>query len=61
LKLKAGLKVDHFSPTFTARRFRSIEVKGAMENGTMRPLDNRALVEGTLAWTAYVGPAGRSG
>ena len=61
LKLKAGLKVDHFSHTFTARRFRSIEVKGAMENGTMRPLDNRALVEGTLAWTAYVGPAGRTG
>jgi AmmeMemoRadiSam system protein B/AmmeMemoRadiSam system protein A len=61
LKLKAGLEVDHFSHTFTARRFRSIEVKGAMENGTMQPLDDRALVERTLAWTAYVGPAGQSG
>ena len=33
LKLKAGLAADHFSPRFTASRFRSIEVKGAMGDG----------------------------
>ncbi len=33
LKLKAGLGTEHFSPTFRARRFRSIEVKGAMDAG----------------------------
>jgi hypothetical protein len=30
LKLKAGMPAAHFSPAFTARRFRSIEVKGPM-------------------------------
>jgi len=30
LKLKAGMAANHFSPRFTARRFRSIEVKGRM-------------------------------
>ncbi len=30
LKRKAGLRDDHFSPGFTAHRFRSIEVKGNM-------------------------------
>ncbi len=30
LKLKAGLPAGHFSHTFTAQRFRSIEVKGRM-------------------------------
>jgi hypothetical protein len=33
LKLKAGMQADHFSPQFQAQRFRSIEVKGAMEAG----------------------------
>jgi AmmeMemoRadiSam system protein B/AmmeMemoRadiSam system protein A len=33
LKLKAGLDAQHFSPTFRAQRFRSIEVKGAMVSG----------------------------
>jgi hypothetical protein len=33
LKLKAGLAAGHFSPTFRAQRFRSIEVKGAMTAG----------------------------
>jgi hypothetical protein len=33
LKLKAGLAAGHFSPTFRAQRFRSIEVKGAMVEG----------------------------
>jgi len=33
LKLKAGLDAQHFSPTFRAQRFRSIEVKGAMIGG----------------------------
>jgi len=55
LKLKAGLRRDHFSHTFTARRFRSIEVKGKMAEGTMRsPGDT------PWAWTAYVGPAPRA-
>jgi hypothetical protein len=60
LKVKAGFRIDHFSRTFTAQRFRSIEVKGAMGPSTMRLLDDRALDEGALRWTAYVGPAGRS-
>jgi len=33
LKVKAGLRADHFSPAFRAQRFRSIEVKGAMDTG----------------------------
>jgi AmmeMemoRadiSam system protein B/AmmeMemoRadiSam system protein A len=33
LKRKAGLPGDHFSPSFTARRFRTIEVKGHMVEG----------------------------
>jgi AmmeMemoRadiSam system protein B/AmmeMemoRadiSam system protein A len=33
LKRKAGLPGDHFSPTFAARRFRTIEVKGHMVEG----------------------------
>jgi hypothetical protein len=53
LKMKAGLRAEHFSPTFQASRFRSIEVKGRMGEG-----DGRALVSGTeWSWTAYVGPA----
>ena len=36
LKLKAGLPAGHFSPEFRAQRFRSIEVKGAMEEGAAR-------------------------
>jgi AmmeMemoRadiSam system protein B/AmmeMemoRadiSam system protein A len=55
LKLKAGLRTDHFSRTFTAQRFRSIEVKGAMGAGAMRSADR------PLTWTAYIGPAGRVG
>jgi len=61
LKLKAGMRVDHFSRGFTAHRFRSIEVKGAMGVGTVRWLEDRTLDDGALAWTAYVGPAGRPG
>jgi MEMO1 family protein len=56
LKQKAGLRVEHFSHTFTARRFRSIEVKGTMSEGVMRARDDEE-----LAWTAYVGPAPRAG
>lgn len=32
LKHKAGMAVDHFSPSFAARRFRAIEVKGNMRD-----------------------------
>jgi hypothetical protein len=56
LKLKAGLRAEHFSSTFTALRFRSIEVKGAMGAGAMQSVDDQP-----LSWTAYVGPAGRVG
>jgi hypothetical protein len=59
LKLKAGLRVEHFSHTFTAQRFRSIEVKGAMGTGAMGTGTTRSLGDGRLAWTAYVGPAQR--
>jgi AmmeMemoRadiSam system protein B/AmmeMemoRadiSam system protein A len=55
LKVKAGLRVEHFSPSFTARRFRSIEVKGTMGAGGLRPRD-----DGQVAWTAYVGAASGS-
>jgi hypothetical protein len=44
LKLKAGLGADHFSPGFRAQRFRSIEVKGTMEQGS-------GVVPGRLGWT----------
>jgi AmmeMemoRadiSam system protein B/AmmeMemoRadiSam system protein A len=56
LKQKAGLRVEHYSHSFTALRFRSIEVKGVMGPGAMR-----AMSEEALTWTAYVGPAVRSG
>jgi hypothetical protein len=51
LKLKAGLRAEHFSPSFQASRFRSIEVKGRM--GDTAP----SVAGGEWSWTAYVGPA----
>jgi MEMO1 family protein len=48
LKLKAGLPAEHFSPGFTAQRFRSIEVKSAMNAGTGAVPDTR---DAPLAWT----------
>ncbi len=47
LKLKAGLPVAHFSPEFTAQRFRSIEVKGAATAGGG---PTGAPVAGRLEW-----------
>jgi hypothetical protein len=44
LKLKAGMRAEHFSPAFRAQRFRSIEVKGEMGPGT------RAM-DGVLGWS----------
>jgi AmmeMemoRadiSam system protein A len=61
LKVKAGLGMEHFSRSFTALRFRSIEVKGTMERPSTRMAETPAEGTVTLAWTAYVGPAGRSG
>lgn len=52
LKLKAGMAVGHFSAGFTAQRFRSIEVKGAMEVGMVGGVwggDDR------LGWTVIRG------
>ena len=46
-QLKAGLRAEHFSPAFHARRFRSIEVKGAMPVGG-------AVVDEPLGWTVAV-------
>lgn len=37
LKLKAGMRADHFSSGFIAQRFRSIEVKGRMADGGPAP------------------------
>jgi MEMO1 family protein len=37
LKLKAGLRADHFSPCFTAQRFQSFEVKGRMVDHDRAP------------------------
>jgi AmmeMemoRadiSam system protein B/AmmeMemoRadiSam system protein A len=39
LKLKAGMAEDHFSGTFRAQRFRSIEVKGTMAEDDGAALD----------------------
>ena len=49
LKLKAGMAAAHFSPSFTARRFRSIEVKGRMADNP--PLSVLATASETLGWT----------
>jgi hypothetical protein len=46
LKLKAGLRAEHFSPGFLAQRFRSIEVKGAMQPGA-------GAADGPLRWTVF--------
>jgi AmmeMemoRadiSam system protein B/AmmeMemoRadiSam system protein A len=54
LKLKAGLPAAHFSPGFRAQRFRSIEVKGAMEAGA-------GAVDGPLGWTVVGGSTSREG
>jgi MEMO1 family protein len=57
LKLKAGLPAEHFSPRFTAQRFRSIEVKGEMDSGTTLGVANE------MGWTvlgAGVSPSRRS-
>jgi len=55
LKMKAGLRAEHFSPSFQASRFRSIEVKGRM--GDTSP----SAADGEWSWTAYVGPANGRG
>jgi MEMO1 family protein len=52
LKLKAALPAGHFSPEFCAQRFRSIEVKGAMEEGC-------GAVEGLLGWSVLPAPTAR--
>ena len=52
LKLKAALPAGHFSPEFRAQRFRSIEVKGAMEEGC-------GAVEGLLGWSVLPAPTAR--
>jgi MEMO1 family protein len=57
LKMKAGLAADHFSPGFTASRFRSIEVKGAMSEGTAARSEVLAEKNASLTWTAHTGPA----
>ena len=49
LKLKAGLEANHFSPGFRAQRFRSIEVKGTMEQGS-------GAVSSRLGWTVLERP-----
>ena len=54
LKLKAGLPAEHFSPGFRAQRFRSIEVKGAMEAAD-------GAVDGRLGWTVVGGSTSREG
>jgi hypothetical protein len=52
LKAKAGLGADHFSPTFTAQRFRTVEVKGRMSGPRTHP-DLYA----AFAWTPARAPA----
>ena len=48
LKLKAGMAANHFSRQFTARRFRSIEVKGRMADHP--PLAVLARSSDVLGW-----------
>ena len=48
LKLKAGMAANHFSPRFTAQRFRSIEVKGRMADHP--PLAVLATTRDLLGW-----------
>jgi hypothetical protein len=52
LKVKAGLGAGHFSPTFTAQRFRTVEVKGRMGGPRSRPDLHAA-----FAWTPTRAPA----
>ena len=54
LKMKAGMRPEHFSAQFRASRFRSFEVKGRMDSNAARALPG----DTRWAWTAYVGPAG---
>ncbi|HUN43380.1 MAG TPA: AmmeMemoRadiSam system protein B [Acetobacteraceae bacterium] len=49
LKLKSGMAANHFSPRFTARRFRSIEVKGRMADHP--PLAVLLTASDLLAWS----------
>ena len=58
LKLKAGLPAGHFSPSFTARRFRSIEVNGSMADPAVRVLPTP---EALVTWTPHKGPEKRIG
>jgi hypothetical protein len=57
LKLKAGLPAARFSPAFTARRFRSIEVKGTMAGPGVPPLPT---TDARVAWAPSRGPETRS-
>ncbi len=54
LKMKAGLPADHFSPRFRAQRFRSIEVKGAMQAGG-------GSAAATMGWTVMTNQASLRG
>ena len=54
LKLKAGLGAEHFSPGFRSQRFRSIEVKGAMEAGS-------GARDGRLGWAVVGSSTSREG
>jgi AmmeMemoRadiSam system protein B/AmmeMemoRadiSam system protein A len=59
LKQKAGMPAEHFSPSFTARRFHSIEVKGHMAEeplpGAARPTNGPTggPRDGTWQWNLY--------
>jgi AmmeMemoRadiSam system protein A len=58
LKQKAGLPEAHFSPTFTAQRFRAIEVKGEMAQPNADVLPRQ---ESRVQWRPYQGPETRWG
>jgi hypothetical protein len=51
LKLKAGMAATHFSASFAARRFRSIDVKGKMVD----PSIPRPAATGDLRWSPLTG------
>lgn len=55
LRLKAGMPARHFSPAFSARRFRAIEIKGAMGDQPSAKL--LASTRDMLQWPAVGQPS----
>ena len=57
LKLKAGLRADHFPPGLAASRFRAIEVKGTKTERVLTGSEVLSTLDSRLAWTPCARPA----